>query len=123
MHSLFLHPGKGKVLRQVTGATGNTLVVPDVLDIPNNGYSEIFSGHDGRQIMLEFVFGASAIGDVVIEKVADQFATVAGTAYAATTATNELSKDWSATTPLIGSFRIKNTTGQTVRAYYNNLIR
>jgi hypothetical protein len=112
-----IYPARGKVLRQAVGATGNVVVNPEVTAIPNGGYSETFAGHNGLSFNLEFVFGAAATGDVLIEKVADAAATVAGTTYDTCTAANELSKNWPSSGFVGGFFRIQNTSGQTVTVY------
>ena len=115
----FLFPPQSHPLRQVTASTGNVVANPVVTAIPNNGYSEVFSGDNGIETLLEFVFGAAATGDVLIEKVSDSVATVAGTTFDTVTATVELSKNWSSQQPISGSYRVRNTSGQTCICYLN----
>jgi len=119
MSAPFLYAPYEKPLRQVAASTGNVVSIPEVLAIPNGGYSEIFSGGSGLEAMLEFIFGAAATGDVIIEKVASANAAVAGTTFDSVTATAELSKNWSSQQPISGYFRVRNTSGQTCTCYLN----
>jgi hypothetical protein len=120
MQNPFVYPGRGKILRKVTGSTLNLATNPETTTIPNNGYSETVQFHEGLEAGFEFVFGSAASGDVLVEKVADPTAAVAGTTFDTISASSELSKNWNAGEFLIGSFRIKNTSGQDVTVYYNN---
>jgi hypothetical protein len=121
MDNLFLYPGRGKQLRKAAAGTGNQ--VSEEFSIPASGFSEIVNFHEGLEGLFEFVFAASPTGDILIEKVATPTAEVTGSTYATVTATGLLSVNWNAGKTLIGSFRIKNTTNQSVSIFYNNRVR
>jgi hypothetical protein len=113
----FLYEGRGKALRQVTGATGNTLTAPDTTTIANNGYSELIAAHDCLELIFLFVFGAAATGSVVIEEVPDQTATGTSNTFDTVTVTAATSANWNAGQAMTGFYRIKNTSGQNVTVY------
>lgn len=117
MNNPFLYPGRGKTLRRVTGSTGNTIFAPETTTIPNGGFSELIAAHDARELMFEFVFDAAATGDVLIEKVFDQTASVAGETFATKTVAASRSANWNAVNALVGFFRIQNTSGQSLTVY------
>lgn len=118
--NLFLFAGRGKALLRVAASTGNVPTVPNTTTIPNNGFSELVAGHEGLEMAFNFVFGAAATGDMLIETVADGVATAAGTTFDTLTVTAALSGNWNAGEFLPGFWRIKNTSGQSVIVYYNN---
>jgi hypothetical protein len=120
MQSPFVYAGRGRPLKKVLASTGNQIAADRTTTIPNNGYSEIFAAHEGIEPILEFAFAAAATGDVLIEQVADEVATVAGATYATVSVVAALVGRWNAGKPLSGLFRIKNTSGQSLVAYYNN---
>lgn len=117
MQNPFLYPGRGQTLRSVTGSTGNTITTPETTTIANNGFSEVIAAHDCLELLFEFVFGVAATGSVLIEKCSDARVTNAGTTFATVTAAAEESKNWAAGVPMVGFFRIKNTSGQNVTVY------
>lgn len=117
MQNPFLYPGRGLALRAVAASTGNALAVPETTTIPNSGFSEIIAAHDCLELSFEFVFGAAATGNVLIEEVIDKTASVAGETYATVAATSERIVRWNAGKPLQGMFRIQNTSGQSLTAY------
>ncbi len=122
MNNIFLtsEDSKGTPLRRVTADTGN-VIVEDTL-IPNNGYSETFSGSDCLEFILLFIFSAAATGTVVIQEVIDPAASVAGETFDTLTVTAERVGRWNAGEVLTGTFRIKNTSGQSVTAYVKKRI-
>lgn len=123
MSNPFLYPGRGKLLRKVSGATGNSVSDPEVTAIPDGSYSEIVNAQEGLDMCFEFVFGAAATGSVVIQKVPDPAAAGTADTFDTVTLTAAHSANWSAGEPLIGPFRLLNSSGQTLTAYYNNKIR
>lgn len=124
----FLYPGLGKQLRQVAASTGNVAEGPPIYDIEAGEFSETFAGHDCKEFMFELVFvdgsgdPASATGDIIIEKCADQNATVAGEEFDTLAIAAEYSKNWNAGEALVGHFRIQNDTDQSVRVYLQKRI-
>lgn len=109
-------------LKLVTAPTGNVAVDPETHIIPNNGYSEVFSANGCLEFFLEFVFGAPATGDVIIQKVATATAAADGDTFDTYTVTARQTDNWNAGEALLGFFRVKNTSGQTLKVYLQKRI-
>lgn len=115
--SPFLYDGLGLPLRHVQGAAGNQPVSPDSLVIPNLGYSEAIGAHDATELQFYFKFGAPATGDLVIERGEDINFPNDGRPHDTLTVADERAASWNAGMPLIGFFRIKNASGQTLQVF------
>lgn len=116
-----LYPGVGYGLRKVTAVTGNIPESPFTTTIPANGFSETFSGADCLKVILSLTFAASVTGDVLVQQVA-QGAPADGTTFATISTTANLYNQWMSDGPMIGYFRIKNTTAQAVTVNMQKLI-
>jgi hypothetical protein len=118
----FLYPGKGKQLRGATSA--GVPSDPEVLNIPNAGYSEPFhlgDGCVGITLLIKVNTGA-ATGDVVIHQGDDNVFTNVITHATITTNTFRVAK-YVTDLPMVGGFRLLNSSGQTINVWFNQKIQ
>jgi hypothetical protein len=118
--SPFLHPGRGKQLRGASSA--GVVSDPEVLNIPNNGFSELFAGHDCLEFSLDIKINTgNATGDVLVEQGDDTSFTNVITQATIATNTKRLGS-YKSGGPLTGYFRVKNTSGQTINVFLQKRI-
>jgi hypothetical protein len=116
------YPGRGLQLRHVASATGD--LSDQAVVIPTGEYSEVFQGGGCVAWSLEFVIdnGASTTGDVLIQQCDDQHAANNGQLFDTVSFASENVKSWPSGGPLPGFFRVKNTSGASIRAYLQKQI-
>lgn len=116
----FLYSGRGRLLRRVVATTGNQVsnaANAESTTLANGDCSEVIAAHDCKKLIFDCVTGAAATGDILIEEVIDETASVAGETFATETLAAERSRKWNSGEPLNGFFRIRNTCGQTLQVY------
>lgn len=120
MQNPFLYNGRGLPLRAASSA--GVVTDPEILDIPNGGYSEGFAGHDALEVLADIaVNNANAGGDVLLEHGDTQTFTNVAT-YATITTTGARVGSYKSGGPINGFFRFKNNSGQTIKIFLQKRI-
>lgn len=114
-----LYAGKGWALRKASVI--NVVESPENLVIPDGGYSEGFVGHDANDFAIEIICKGAATGDVLIEKGDDNGFTNVIT-YDTIPVNGFYTASWSHNSRAIGSFRIKNNSGQALTAFVQKYV-
>ena len=120
MQNMFLHPGVGVLLRQVTSDSDNT--VSEDTTINTGSRTEWVGANDCKELCFAFKFLAEATGDVVVERTYDPTAGANYDVHETVTITAEWFRSWAAGETLLGFYRVYNNSGQSMNIYVNKRI-
>ena len=123
MQNCYLFSGIGRFLAAVSGATGNSKVLPETTTIANNTRTEGIAAHDCREIVFAVEFDAApGAGNIIIERAASLADGVWET-HATISASGKKFFSWAANERLLGYYRVFNSgTAQPCTVRFNKAI-